>query len=63
MFQLPFPIRFAEKMPSVDVTGEYDEQMQVFRSANPSSLMSGPTFIETATGGYGDTDTDTMLDP
>ena len=54
---------FAEEMPSVDVSGEYDEQAQVFRSANSSSLMSGPTFIETGTGGHGDTDTDTMGDP
>jgi len=60
MIQVPFPMLFAEKMPYVDLNGEYDEQAQIFRLTGRSSMTDHPmdsyTVYETGTGGHGDTD-------
>ncbi len=53
----PFPLLFMEKMPRAEINGQYDQEAQVFRLAQTSTL-TGPTFVETDTGGHGDTDTD-----
>lgn len=54
---VPFPMLFAEPMDSVNIEGVYDEKKQIFH-VNPSSPLNEYTFVETATGGHGDTDQD-----
>jgi hypothetical protein len=51
--RIPFPLLFAEKMPAAQDCGPYDELSQT------CERVTGLTHYETATGGHGDTDTDT----
>jgi len=58
MAQVPFPLLFMEKMPRAEINGHYDQEAQVFRLVQTGNPLTAPTFVETDTGGYGDTDTD-----
>lgn len=52
--RVPFPMLSSEKMSMSNIDGSYNEKTQTL---NCSCDLSGTsTFIETATGGYGDTD-------
>lgn len=56
----PFPLLFLEPMPPSGTIGPYDETTQ--RASSADALAGTRTTEETATGGWGDTDTDSDTD-
>lgn len=52
--KVPFPMRFAEKMKTQGVVGDYDSVKQILKLSHAFAGTS--IFTETQTGGHGDTD-------